>query len=163
MSCCKFRRLVLSPALLTALVGLCAVSCRPVSSQFRPADTTAIQTVLDDQRAAWNRGDIAAFMEGYVHSPDLVFTSGGSIRRGWQETHDRYRARYGSDASTMGTLAFEVLDVTPLGADGAVVLGRWKLSGLEAPAGGVFTVVFERRPEGWRIVHDHTSSDPATP
>jgi ketosteroid isomerase-like protein len=25
---------------------------------------------------------------------------------------------------------------------------------------GVFSVMLEQRPEGWRIVHDHTSADP---
>jgi ketosteroid isomerase-like protein len=129
---------------------------------FSPADRTSIEKVLDDQREAWNRGDIEAFMQGYLRSPDLVFTSGAEIRRGWQVTLDRYRARYGNDSSTMGKLAFEVLEIQSLGADGAVVLGRWGLSGLEAPAGGVFSIVLERRDEGWRIVHDHTSSDPVS-
>jgi ketosteroid isomerase-like protein len=127
---------------------------------FSPADRTSVEKVLDDQREAWNRGDIEAFMQGYVQGPDLVFTSGAQIRRGWQVTLDRYRARYGNDTSTMGKLAFEVLEVQALGADGAVVLGRWGLSGLDAPAGGVFSVVLERLEDGWRIVHDHTSSDP---
>lgn len=154
------RRLSGLPASLSAIMALGALSCTSVTPKFQSSDRTAITTLLDDQRQAWNRGDIAAFMEGYVHTPDLVFTSGGSIRRGWQETHDRYLARYGTDASTMGTLAFEVLELTPLGADGAVVLGRWALSDLDEPAGGVFTVVLERRAEGWRIVHDHTSSNP---
>jgi beta-aspartyl-peptidase (threonine type) len=71
----------------------------------------------------------------------------------------RYRTRYGGDKAGMGQLAFEVLQVQPLGADGAVVLGRWRLTGTPKAASGVFSVVFERRPEGWRIVHDHTSLD----
>ena len=99
-------------------------------------------------------------MEGYAQREDLVFTSGGKIRQGWQETLARYRARYGNDSSSMGTLDFEVLSIQSLGADGAVVLGRWKLRNLESPARGVFSVVLERGAEGWRIVHDHTSSDP---
>ena len=99
-------------------------------------------------------------MEGYAKGDELVFTSGSKIRRGWQVTLDRYKARYGEDSSTMGTLGFEVLEIQSLGADGAVVLGRWKLSGLSAPAGGVFSVVLERALDRWKIVHDHTSSDP---
>ena len=98
-------------------------------------------------------------MEGYVKGDELVFTSGSQVRRGWQVTLDRYRSRYGEDATTMGQLGFELLGIQSLGADGAVVLGRWKLSGLESPAGGVFSVVLARATEGWQIVHDHTSSD----
>jgi ketosteroid isomerase-like protein len=130
---------------------------------FTPADRVSITKVLDDQREAWNRGDIEAFMEGYAKGDELVFTSGSQIRRGWQVTLERYRARYGQDSSTMGKLGFELLGIQSLGADGAVVLGRWKLSGLESPAGGVFSVVLERRANSWRIVHDHTSSDPEAP
>tara|TARA_R110002096_G_scaffold143328_5_gene299387 strand:+ start:32922 stop:33386 length:465 start_codon:yes stop_codon:yes gene_type:complete len=149
--------LYLLPCVLIAMT----VSCAAVTPTFRTTDRQAITTLLEEQRQAWNRGDIPAFMEGYVHSDELVFTSGAAIRRGWQETHDRYLERYGNDASTMGTLGFEIVDLKSLGADGAVMLGRWSLTGLEAPAGGVFTIVFERRPEGWRIVHDHTSSNPS--
>jgi ketosteroid isomerase-like protein len=53
---------------------------------------------------------------------------------------------------------FRIDAITPLGADGAVVLGTWDLTESPHDGRGVFSVVFERRPEGWRIVHDHTSS-----
>jgi ketosteroid isomerase-like protein len=115
--------------------------------------------VLERQRLAWNRGDLAAYMDGYAKSPDLVFTSAGQVRRGWQATLQRYKSRYGGDRAGMGQLAFAILGVQPLGADGAVVLGRWRLTGTPNAGGGVFSVVLERRPEGWRIVHDHTSRD----
>jgi beta-aspartyl-peptidase (threonine type) len=94
-----------------------------------------------------------------VKSPELVFTSGSKVRRGWQETHDKYKAKYGSDASTMGKLAFEILSVQALGADGAIVLGRWTLTETPAAGAGVFSVALARTPSGWLVVHDHTSID----
>ncbi|MBA2542527.1 MAG: nuclear transport factor 2 family protein [Deltaproteobacteria bacterium] len=124
-------------------------------------DRTSIIGVLDAQVAAWNRGDLAGYMDGYAKSDQLVFTSGGNIRRGWQTTHDTYLKKYGQDKSGMGKLTFEVLEVQPLGADGAVVLGKWLLTGSPSDGSGVFSVVLERRPEGWRVIHDHTSSGPA--
>ncbi len=147
------------PLLIVILLSTLAISCGGMQRGFEQDDRHAIADVLETQRTAWNRGDIPAFMEGYARGSDLVFTSGGSIRRGWQETLDRYLERYGTDSSTMGTLQFDVLDLTPLGADGAVVLGRWALEGLGKPLGGVFSIVFRREEAGWRIVHDHTSSD----
>jgi uncharacterized protein (TIGR02246 family) len=126
---------------------------------FTAADRSSVEAVLTTQAAAWNRGDLDAYMAGYARTGDLVFTSGGKVRRGWDETIEKYRAKYGTDPSTMGHLAFELLDVHPLGADGAVVLGRWTLTDTPNAAGGIFTVVLERRPEGWRVVHDHTSVD----
>src|SRR5690349_20742765 len=97
-------------------------------------------------------------MAGYAHSDDLVFTSGGKIRHCWQETFDKYRAKYGSDPSTMGQLGFEILGIQALGADGAIVLGRWHLDGPSA-GHGIFSVALTRTDVGWRIVHDHTSLD----
>jgi len=137
----------------------CLAACAS-ASRFTPADRAAVSAVLDRQRAAWNRGDLAGYMDGYARIPELVFTSGGQIRRGWDEAMASYQKRYGGDRSGMGELVFTILAVQPIGADGAVVLGRWQLTGTPQSGGGVFSVILERRPEGWRIVHDHTSSDP---
>lgn len=143
------------------LLGLaaCATTGAARPRAFTADDRAAVERVLADQRDAWNRGDLEGYMAGYARTPDLVFTSGGNIRRGWDETLHTYRARYGADPSTMGRLAFEILGVQPVGADGAVVLGRWRLDDTPSAGQGVFSVVLERRPDGWKIVHDHTSSD----
>jgi ketosteroid isomerase-like protein len=140
-------------------VATLAAACATPSRSFSAADDQAVRGVLTAQQAAWNRGDLAGYMAGYVQSDALVFTSGGKIRRGWQETFDKYKARYGSDPSTMGTLAFEILGVQSLGADGAIVLGRWKLTNTPVAGSGIFSVALERTPAGWRVVHDHTSAD----
>lgn len=148
---------------------LLALGCAHRSSPAAPsspapasADRAAILQVLHDQEAAWNRGDLDAFLRGYEPSPALVFTSGGSVRRGFAETRTRYFSRYGTRTDgrdVMGRLEFEVLDVRGLGDDGAVVLGRWRLTGTPEAGAGVFSLAFLRTPAGWRIVHDHTSSD----
>ena len=125
-----------------------------------PFDEAAVVAVLDEQRAAWNRGDLDGFLAGYEQSERLLFTSGGNIRRGFTETRDKYRARYGQAADTMGQLSFEILDVRPLGscADAAVVLGRWSVTDTAVAGSGVFSVILEQHGERWEIVHDHTSS-----
>jgi uncharacterized protein (TIGR02246 family) len=148
--------------LVIAIAALAAAACAgPQHPSFGPADRAAVTAVLARQEAAWNRGDLEGFMAGYWSSPDLVFTSGSQIRRGWQETFAKYQARYGGKPETMGRLGFEILDVQPIGADGAVVLGRWRLTGTPNAGSGVFSVVLSRRSDGWRVIHDHTSSDPA--
>jgi len=143
--------------LVLALTLAACASAAPSLRRFEPTDRSAITSVLDQQVAAWNRGDLQRYMDGYAHIPGLVFTSGGNVRRGWQEAFDHYQARYATDPRAMGTLAFTVDSIDPVGADGAVVLGRWELTGTAHPGRGVFTLVLERRPEGWRIIHDHTS------
>src|SRR5262245_4223228 len=84
--------------------ALCACAAH---ATFTAADDRAIRDVLAAQQAAWNRGDLEGYMAGYDRSEELVFTSGSKIRRGWQESYAKYRAKYGSDKSTMGKLGFE--------------------------------------------------------
>jgi ketosteroid isomerase-like protein len=149
-------RTLVTAAVLAVGLAACAASAAQVR-RFEAADRAAITGVLDRQIAAWNRGDLAGYMEGYARTPALVFTSGGNVRHGWQDAFDHYQARYATDPAAMGTLKFAIDSIDPVGADGAVVLGRWDLTGTAHPGRGVFTLVLERRPEGWRIVHDHTS------
>jgi beta-aspartyl-peptidase (threonine type) len=119
----------------------------------------AIRRVIDQQQRAWNEGSIERFMDHYLKSDELTFSSGGKTTRGWKATRDRYMARY-PDRSAMGTVTFSEIEPFPLGDDAAFVLGRWKLDRSTEPMAGNFTLVFRNTEEGWKIVHDHTSSDP---
>lgn len=119
-----------------------------------------ITRLLTEQSAAWNRGDIPAFMAGYWKSSELRFASGGNVTRGWQPTLERYQKSY-PDKATMGQLAFTELEITPLGPDAANAFGRWRLKREKDSPNGLFTLTLRRFPEGWRIIQDHTSS--ATP
>lgn len=115
-----------------------------------------VRAVLDAQVEAWNRGDIEGFMRGYAQSNDTVFVSGDTVTKGWQTVLDRYKKSYDSRAK-MGVLTFSDLEITPLGKDAAVVLGRWQLKRAEDTPHGRFSLIFRRTPAGWRIIHDHTS------
>jgi len=117
--------------------------------------STAIRKVMDDQAAAWNRGDIEGFMQGYWNSDKLVFVS-NQVTRGWQPTLDRYKKTYDSRAK-MGTLTFSDLEITVLSKDAAVVLGSWSLARESDNPHGKFTLIFRKFKDGWKIVHDHTS------
>ncbi len=116
--------------------------------------------VLREQAEAWNRGDLEGFMEGYWQSPDLVFTSGARVQRGWRTTLERYRTAYGERPETMGRLSFSDLEVHPLGRWSAWALGRWALETVQSERGGIFTLVFQNVDGRWVIVHDHTSETP---
>jgi len=120
---------------------------------------SSIRKTIDDQVAAWNRGDIEGFMDGYLRSDDLVFTSGGRVRRGWDTTLQKYKERYGTAPETMGTLGFDGIEVHMLGSDAAWVLGQWKLTWPDnSTEGGVFTLVMQKLEGRWKVVHDHTSA-----
>ncbi|PYL93214.1 MAG: DUF4440 domain-containing protein [Verrucomicrobia bacterium] len=123
----------------------------------RTDTASEIRIVLQSQQGAWNRGDIDAFMNGYWHSDQTVFVSGDEVSRGWQKVLDRYKKKY-SDRAKMGTLAFSDLEITTLSGDSAAVLGSWKLNRANDQPHGRFTLIFRRFPDGWKIVHDHTSA-----
>lgn len=137
--------------LVAAIVGSTSVQAQNETT------VTEIQNVLHAQQDAWNRGDIDAFMNGYWRSEKTVFVSGDRVTRGWQKVLDRYKQKY-SDRAKMGTLTFSELEITPLSADSAVALGAWKLKRASDEPHGHFTLIFRHLPEGWRIIHDHTSA-----
>ncbi len=114
-----------------------------------------IRAVMNEQTAAWNRGDIEGFMQGYWNSEKLVFVS-SNVTRGWKPTLERYKKSYDSRAK-MGTLTFSDLEINVLSKDAAVVLGSWALTRENDNPKGKFTLIFRRFKDGWRIVHDHTS------
>ena len=158
--CFIARRVLHRRALVLLLMACCGLGCGPASSSDTRdygADEAAIRAVLQQQVEAWNDGDIDAFMDGYVRTDSLRFASGGTVHRGWQATLDRYHRTY-PDRAAMGTLTFDLHAVRVLSAQWAVVFGGYQLERAEDRPSGLFTLLFEKQHEGWRIVHDHTSA-----
>ena len=147
----------------TALLLLAAVFAVGYQKQMPESpgeDKTiaAVRAVIEAQAAAWNRGDVAGYMEGYAKEETTTFVSGDQLTRGWQTVHDRYRARYDT-REKMGTLAFSELEFKPLSEFYIMATGRWQLTRAADTPHGRFTLIFRRTNAGWRIVHDHTSSE----
>lgn len=141
---------------LLVLIACCMLT-RIVVAQ----DTSlAIKQALTEQRDAWNRHDLDNFMKGYWNSPELTFFSGAHASRGWQEALDHYKQSYQSQGKEMGRLEFSDLQIESFGNDAAFVRGHWHLamSGGKTPQ-GLFTLVFRKFPDGWKIVHDHSSAE----
>ena len=142
---------------LVAVLAATVACAAPQTKQTDPA--SEVRAVWTSQVGAWNRGDLEGFMAGYWKSPDLVFFSNGSETRGWQETLDRYRARYQGEGRQMGTLDFPQLEFKVLGAESVLARGQWRVT---MPDGkvttGMTSVTFQKMPDGWRIVHDHSSA-----
>lgn len=120
-----------------------------------------IEALIEQQAADWNDGDIDAFMNVYWKSEQLTFSSGGEISRGFDATLARYKKRYPTSVE-MGKLTFSELEFLPLDTSAMQVLGVWNLK-RDLPIGGRFTLIFRHFPDGWKIVHDHTSKSPDEP
>jgi uncharacterized protein (TIGR02246 family) len=125
---------------------------------FGQSPEQAIRAVMDRQTADWNRGDVRAFMHGYDDSEATLFV-GSNVERGYQRVLERFLARYGTK-DKMGQLTFTNLEVHPLGADYALVIGNFHLVRSTEAGGnsnGIFTLIFRKKPAGWKIIADHTS------
>jgi beta-aspartyl-peptidase (threonine type) len=143
--------------LILPLIVICTVLAAAKDSA--ELARSAVQEVLQHQQDAWNRHDLDGFMAGYWNSPGLTFFSGAKETSGWQATLERYRKTYQSEGREMGKLGFSDLRIELLGKDAAFVRGAFHLT---MPDGktphGLFTLIFRRFPDGWKIVHDHTAA-----
>jgi hypothetical protein len=143
------KRKILILGLLALLFGGCREEEALVEDEV-------LKTVLQGE-AWWNEGSIEGYMETYWKSPGLRFASGGKVTFGWRKTLEGYLKRY-PDRAAMGRLVFSDLDVRVLADDAALVFGAWRLEREHDQPHGLFTLLLRRFDEGWRIVHDHTSS-----
>lgn len=153
-----WRVLRLGALLLVAIIPLSVLAqsaAKPRKAEDRII--AAIHAVIYAQRDGWNRGDVEGYMAGYARSKDTVLVSGDNVTRGWQTVLDRYKKNYNS-REKMGTLTFSDLETTLIGTDAAIVLGRWHLQRAGDEPHGRFTLIFRKTKQGWKIVHDHTSS-----
>ena len=131
---------------------------RAPRSEKEDKNAAAVRAVLEAQAAAWNRGDVAGYMEGYAKEETTTFISGDTITRGWQTVLERYKSRYDT-REKMGTLAFTELELKPRSEFYFTATGRWQLTLSDGSTPhGRFTLILRRTNAGWRIVHDHTSS-----
>ena len=146
---------------LLLVTGLALAGCTTArqTAKTNPNDARrAIVQVLTTQIAAWNRGDISGFMQGYWQSDSLVFIGRKGPTYGWQPTLANYQKSY-PDASAMGQLDFSGLRVSLLTPGAAQVVGRWHLA---RPAAGdlqgYFLLILRQIDGKWLVVADHTNS-----
>lgn len=142
-------------SVIVVLAGM-MTGCQTTSAGSSSA-SAGVRAILEQQERAWNGGDLAGFMQGYAKGSETRFASGGEITLGWQTVFDRYQKKYGTGAS-LGIVRFSEIDIRPLGSDSALAFGRWDLTRGAETSSGLFTLLFHKTSEGWRIVHDHTSS-----
>jgi ketosteroid isomerase-like protein len=152
-----FNRRRLSNSAFLIAIASCVLFVSEYSFSQTPDDMAAIRLLLDNQVAAWNRGDIEGYMRGYWESDSTLFNSGGSLTKGYRAVLMRYKKSYDT-REKMGTLGFRDLVIRPLSSNAAVANGVWELNRKNDKPWGRFTLIVERKPEGWRVTHDHTSS-----
>ena len=144
--------------LLMMAVMLAGQTAGAKSEKAEETPEAAIRAGLDSQVAAWNRGDLKGYMQGYWHSQELTFFAGDKESAGWEAAYQRYRTAYQGKDKEMGRLNFSNVRVEMLSGETAFVRGAWQLTMKDgSQRKGLFTIVLKRFDEGWRIIHDHSS------
>lgn len=124
--------------------------------QYEQENIKAIQAILQNQTVAWNKGDLDAFMVGYWDNDSLVFIGKLGPTYGFKNTLANYKKNY-PDTTHMGKLNFDIVSVKPLSDNHYFVIGKWFLQRSVGNVNGVFTLVFRKTKEGWKIISDHSS------
>ena len=142
---------------VAAAIVAASASLSPVRAQARaPSPDAEIQALLDESAAAWNRGDLDGHLADNADS--ITFMTGKGPIIGKDKTAEALRRSFFRDGKPVQALRFEEVAIRPLGARHALVVGRFVLTGGgEQERSGWFSTVWERRPEGWRVIHDHSS------
>jgi ketosteroid isomerase-like protein len=130
--------------------------CTSLATSAQTKDELAIRKLLSEQDAAWNRGDIETFMQGYWKSDSLMFIGKSGITYGWQKTLDNYKEHY-PDTAAMGKLDFEYIEIKRLSAIYFFVVGKWHLTRTIGNLDGSFTLLLRKIKGKWVIVKDHSS------
>jgi ketosteroid isomerase-like protein len=119
-------------------------------------DKALILKLLEDQRLAWNQGDVEEYMQGYVKSDSLLYVGKAGPKYGWNNTLNNYKKSY-PDKQAMGYLSFDIKDVKILSPEYAFVLGAWKLKREKDEPGGYFTLIVKKINGEWKVISDHSS------
>lgn len=140
--------------ILTALSIFFACE-RTTSDHSQTLINNQIELVLKQQKESWNSGSIEGFMHHYWKSDAFTFQSGDRRLRGWSELLAMYQQNYSGE--NMGTLDFSDIEIHVLSNNVAYALGRWRVTKQDTSRQGLFTLIFKKMNDRWRIIVDHSS------
>ena len=148
----------ISLCMISVLLVLGLQSCKTTATVYDSTkDVESIKLVLKKQEEAWNRGDIGSFMEGYWKSEKLSFIGSKGVTQGWDATLANYKRGY-PDKGAMGSLHFDIIELTSLNESAAYMIGKYTLTRESDSPSGYFNLLWRKFDGKWVICSDHTSA-----
>ena len=124
--------------------------------QAQQTEEAAIRNLLAEQIENWNKGDIEDFMQTYWKNDSLMFVGKTGVTRGWKNTLNNYKKGY-PDTAAMGKLSFDIIEIKPISAEYAFVVGKWMLRRTAGDLSGHYTLLLRKIKGEWKIIADHSS------
>lgn len=149
-----------APDLHRRVVALCAAVLLAGCAALPPSDDTQARAemlaALDASAAAWNRGDLTGHLA--IYDPAVTAMTRSGLRPGVAAIERSFRETYFRDGQPKQQLQMEQVQLRFVGRGAALMTGRFRLSGGGlAEQSGWFSLVWQQGPQGWKVVHDHSS------
>lgn len=138
-----------------AMIVITSCNSKPKLDNSPPNTEMITQSMLEQQNC-WNNGDIECFMQYYWESDSLQFLTKRGMSKGWNRVLENYKKSYNTPEK-MGVLTFDIIEHVPLSITHVITLGKWEVVQSNDTLSGAFTLLWEKKQEGWKIVLDHTS------
>ena len=136
------------------LLTLFMFSCQ-ASKNLYADPTPELVRLMNVSAEDWNRSDLDRFMSIYDTAATFM-TGKGPV--GVAATRENYQKGFFKDGKVVQQLRFEEMVVRPLGNDHALLTGKFVLYGNGmADRSGRYTLIFVKRADGWKMLHDHSS------
>jgi beta-aspartyl-peptidase (threonine type) len=144
------------------LAALLLLACGACSAQAPDAVRSEVQQFVRSYVDATNKADVTAIMDMFSQNSGTSKIDDGSITRGWEAIRTSNDAMVGKVSGYK--MALGSIDVLPLGAANAVATAPVTITTTtdqgSNEAEGAMTLVLEKSPKGWKILHEHYSSQP---
>ena len=142
--------------IITSVLFLNACKKEGISPSNYEVSKQQITTMMLQTAEDWSKGDLEAFMNGYIKSDSLIFVGSGGITYGWQQILENYKKGYPTKEHT-GTLTFNLLEFDQLANDVFLVIGEFHLKRTIGDADGMFSIILKHINGEWKIIADHSS------
>lgn len=154
---------LLPPIAIALLVAVASCEPRPAAAPDSRGGDEAVRlndeltSMLAQGAAAWNRGDLDAFMSDYLPDERTSFVTNQGVLHGVDEVRARYAPRF-APGGVRDSLSFEGVETDWLAPGVAYMSAFYVLSrGDSVVARGPTSLVLVKREGQWLIVHDHSS------
>ncbi len=141
--------------LIVCAIAISTISAIGQTTAKMSKDETIIRASLERTAKGWNEGILSEYLSVYTKGATEMLSTGPA--GGVEAIEKTMKEGFWKTGKPLQALHYESLEVRFLGKKGALVTGKYVLTGADKPdRTGWFTTVWEKTKDGWRMIHDHS-------